>query len=61
MKVIIVEDESLIAKGLQRTLKQVDNTVEVLSGLALGDQVVIAGQSALKDDALVNVVTVREF
>lgn len=33
MKVIIVEDESLIAKGLQRTLKQVDNTVEVLAVL----------------------------
>lgn len=33
MKVIIVEDESLIAKGLQRTLKQVDNTLEVLAVL----------------------------
>lgn len=33
MKVIIVEDETLIAKGLQRTLKQVDSTVEVLAVL----------------------------
>lgn len=33
MKVIIVEDETLIAKGLQRTLKQVDTDIEVLTVL----------------------------
>lgn len=33
MKVIIIEDEALIAKGLQRTLKQVDGSLEVLATL----------------------------
>ncbi len=33
MKVVIIEDEPLIAKNLQRMLKQIDTTVEVLTVL----------------------------
>ena len=33
MKVIIIEDESLIAKNLQRMLKQIDATIEVVAVL----------------------------
>lgn len=33
MKVVIVEDESLIAKSLERTLKQIDSTIEVVAML----------------------------
>ena len=59
--VFVIDSENKVSRKQVHLGYQADNTVEVLSGLALGDQVVIAGQSALKDDALVNVVTVREF
>lgn len=59
--VFVIDSENKVSRKQVHLGYQADNTVEILSGLALGDQVVIAGQSALKDDALVNVVTVREF
>jgi len=59
--VFVVNDENKVSRKPVQLGYQSDNTVEILSGLSLGDKVVIAGQSALKDDALVNVVAVREF
>lgn len=59
--VFVIDSENKVARKQIHLGYQADNTVEILSGLALGEQVVIAGQSALKDEALVNVVTVREF
>lgn len=59
--VFVIDAEQKVSRKPVQLGYQADNTVEVLSGLALGDRVVIAGQSALKDDALVNVVTTREF
>ncbi len=59
--VFVIDSENKVSRKPLQLGYQADNTVEVLSGLAVGEQVVIAGQSALKDDALVNVVTVREF
>lgn len=59
--VFVVDAENKVSRKDIVTGYQADNTVEILSGLAAGDKVVIAGQSALKDDALVNVVTTREF
>jgi membrane fusion protein, multidrug efflux system len=59
--VFVIDSENKVSRRPVHLGYQADNTVEVLSGLELGEQVVIAGQSALKDAALVNVVTVREF
>lgn len=59
--VFVVDAENKVSRKPVNLGYQSDNTVEILSGLALGDKVVIAGQSALKDDALVNVVSVKEF
>ena len=59
--VFVIDSEHKVSRKQVHLGYQADNTVEVLSGLALGDRVVIAGQSALKDEALVNVVTTREF
>ncbi|MCC5450231.1 efflux RND transporter periplasmic adaptor subunit [Rheinheimera sp. UJ51] len=38
-----------------------DHMVEVLDGLNVGDQVVVAGHAALKEQSLVKVVSEREF
>lgn len=59
--VFVVSADNKVSRKTVVIGYQSDNTVEVLSGLEAGEQVVIAGQSALKDDALVNVVTLREF
>ena len=59
--VFVIDAENKVTRKQVHLGYQADNTVEILSGLELGDKIVIAGQSALKDEALVNVVTVREF
>lgn len=59
--VFVIDSGNKVSRKQVHLGYQADDTVEVLSGLAPGEQVVIAGQSALKDEALVNVVTVREF
>jgi membrane fusion protein, multidrug efflux system len=59
--VFVISSDNKVSRKQVVLGYQADNNVEVLSGLTLGEQVVIAGQSALKDDAVVNVVTVREF
>ncbi len=59
--VFVIDSDNKVSRKTVLLGYQADTTVEVTDGLALGDKVVIAGQSALKDDALVNVVTTREF
>lgn len=59
--VFVIDSDNKVSRKQVHLGYQADNNVEILSGLTLGEQVVIAGQSALKDEALVNVVTVREF
>jgi membrane fusion protein, multidrug efflux system len=59
--VFVISSDNKVSRKQVHSGYQSDSAVEILSGLEQGEQVVIAGQSALKDDALVNVVTVREF
>lgn len=59
--VFVINADNKVVRQAVNLGYQSDTSVEILSGLSAGDQVVIAGQSALKDDSLVNVVTVREF
>ena len=59
--VFVIDSENKVTRKQVHLGYRSDNTVEIISGLDAGDKVVIAGQSALKDDTLVNVVTVREF
>lgn len=59
--VFVVSADNTVSRQVVELGYQSDNTVEIIAGLALEQQVVIAGQAALKPDALVNVVSVRQF
>lgn len=59
--VFVVDAEDKVSRKPVHLGYSSDTTVEILDGVAIGEQVVIAGQGALKDDSLVNIVTTREF
>jgi membrane fusion protein, multidrug efflux system len=59
--VFVVSADNTVSRQVVELGYQSDNTVEIVSGLDIEQQVVIAGQAALKPDALVNVVKVRQF
>jgi len=59
--VFVIDAENKVQRRTISTGYQSDYAVEVLEGLNEGDSIVIAGQSALKDESLVNIVTVREL
>ncbi|MCA1793505.1 MAG: efflux RND transporter periplasmic adaptor subunit [Desulfotignum sp.] len=52
----VVEDGKAIRRSLTTGL-EVDGRVQILSGLAPGDQLIIAGQEKLKDQSLVKVTS----
>lgn len=59
--VFVVDAEGKVSRKPVHLGYSSDSAVEILEGVANGEQVVIAGQGALKDQSLVNVVTTREF
>ncbi|MDX3774134.1 efflux RND transporter periplasmic adaptor subunit [Chromatiaceae bacterium AAb-1] len=61
LTVFAIDPEGKVKRKVVHTGYQSDTTVEILEGLDEGDSIVIAGQSALKDDSLVNIITVRDF
>ena len=59
--VFVVDSEDNVSRKVVHLGYSSDNTVEILDGITTGEQVVVAGQGALKDQSLVKVVTIREF
>ncbi|CAM3874527.1 efflux RND transporter periplasmic adaptor subunit [Rheinheimera salexigens] len=59
--VFVVSAENTVSRQNVELGYQSDETVEIVSGLTVEQAVVVAGQAALKPDALVNVVAVRQF
>jgi RND family efflux transporter MFP subunit len=54
---VFVVNDGKVSRKVVKTGYESDAAIEVLEGLAEGDQVVTAGQASLKDQSLVNVVT----
>ncbi|MAD74054.1 MAG: efflux transporter periplasmic adaptor subunit [Rheinheimera sp.] len=59
--VYVVDSEDKVSRKAVHLGYSSDKTVEILDGITTGEQVVVAGQGALKDQSLVKVVTTREF
>ncbi len=59
--VFVVDTEGKVSRRAVHMGYSSDTTVEIMDGVTLGEQVVIAGQGALKEQSLVNIVTTREF
>ncbi|MCH8538563.1 MAG: efflux RND transporter periplasmic adaptor subunit [Alkalimonas sp.] len=59
--VFVVDAEGQVSRQQVHLGYQSETTVEVLSGLDEGAQVVVAGHAALKEQSLVQVVNVRQF
>ena len=59
--VFVVDAEGQVSRQAVHLGYQSETTVEVVSGLEAGAQVVVAGHAALKEQSLVQVVTVRQF
>ncbi|MGI5309543.1 efflux RND transporter periplasmic adaptor subunit [Rheinheimera sp. WS51] len=59
--VFVVSNDNTVTRQQVKLGYQSDDIVEIVSGLQLNQQVVIAGQAALKPDAQVSVVAVRQF
>jgi RND family efflux transporter MFP subunit len=53
---VFVVNDGKVSRKVVKTGYESDAAIEVLEGLAEGDQVVTAGQASLKDQSLVNVV-----
>ncbi|KKO45333.1 RND transporter [Arsukibacterium ikkense] len=59
--VFVVDTEGKVSRKPVHLGYSSDTTVEIMEGVAEGEQVVIAGQGALKEQSLVKVVSTREF
>ncbi|WP_333609327.1 efflux RND transporter periplasmic adaptor subunit [Arsukibacterium sp.] len=59
--VFVVDAQGKVERKTVHTGYSSETSVEILSGIQAGEQVVIAGQGALKEQSLVNVVSTREF
>ncbi|KKO48064.1 RND transporter [Arsukibacterium sp. MJ3] len=59
--VFVVDTESKVSRKSVNLGYSSDTAVEILAGITEGEQVVIAGQGALKEQSLVTIVTTRQF
>lgn len=59
--VLVLDGENRIVRRQVTLGYTADNVVEILEGVALDEQVVVAGHAALKEQSLVNVVSERAF
>ncbi|MFN3899396.1 MAG: efflux RND transporter periplasmic adaptor subunit [Alishewanella aestuarii] len=59
--VLVLDAESRIVRRPVTLGYTADNVVEIISGVEAGEQVVVAGHAALKEQSLVKVVSEREF
>lgn len=54
--VFVIDEDNLARKAIVQTGVKNDETVEIVSGLNFGDQVVITGQDFITDETLVKVI-----
>jgi membrane fusion protein (multidrug efflux system) len=59
--VLVLDAENRIVRRQVTLGYTADNVVEILTGVDAGEQVVVAGHAALKEQSLVKVVSEREF
>jgi RND family efflux transporter MFP subunit len=59
--VFVVDTEGKVSRKSVNLGYSSDTAVEILAGITEGEQVVIAGQGALKEQSLVTIVTTRQF
>lgn len=59
--VLVLDADSRIVRRQVTLGYTADNVVEILTGVEAGEQVVVAGHAALKEQSLVKVVSEREF
>lgn len=59
--VLVLDSENRIVRRQVTLGYTADNVVEILEGVTLDEQVVVAGHAALKEQSLVNVVSERAF